>query len=234
MRHLTELCIGQVDLDVPGIRETLFGLSNLKSLGFGSRTLQDFPLTTYSIQDMTGLTKLDADYIFTVASICQLSDLVTLRVLVYHDFHSDCPALNMKLLEELDIRIFIVSEYKILSNLPRLKRLCLREEDPENGDFFTTLGRLPQLTHFRFVGRLSHDQLPLDYCLQFSLLSGLRSLSICVTSGHPEPIPDPFDFLLKGSFPLLRRLDLEGYELSPDEEHELMERFPCLNSVNKL
>ena len=235
MRNLTELCIDQVDVHVPDMREALFGLTNLKSLAFfhGWWGHRSFPLT-HSMQHLTRLTRLDTDFVCSVASIRHLTNLAILRVNICYDSAAhERLSLNLKLLEELDVSYHFGFRGKIFSDLPRLKRLCIRDNSSEDGDFFTALGRLPQLSRFSFIRR-SVEELPLDYCLQFNLLSGLRFLSITVTSRDLICMPDPRDFLLEGSFPLLRSLHLEGYRLYQTQNNELMRRFPCLNSLSSI
>ena len=234
MPHLTELHIGRVDLTVDVITRALFGLTDLKSLGFRHRHMEgQFVPFASPIQHLTRLTRLDTDLMCSVASICHLTDLVILRVSIVHQpFFDDCPSLNLKLLEELDVHMHSRFEGRIFSDLSRLKRLCIQDDYAENGDVLTPLRRLTQLSSFSFTGNFVDRQLPLRYCLQFNLLASLRSLSICVTSRHPKRIPDPRDFLLGGSFPLLRYLHLDGFQLSSDDECELKRRFPCLNSLS--
>ena len=235
MQSLTEVHMDQVDLHVPGIHEALFGLTNLKSLGFcrdrHRRWRRPVYLSPDSTRRLTGLTKL-VDFSCSVASIRHLTNLAILRFNICYDSAAhERLSLNLKLLEELDVSYHFGFRGKIFSDLPRLKRLCIRDNSSEDGDFFTTLGRLPQLSRFSFIRR-SVEELPLDYCLQFNLISGLRSLSICLTSKDLASVPDPCDFLLEGSFPLLRSLHLEGFALSQTQDNELMRRFPCLNALS--
>ena len=236
MRNLTELCIDQVDVHVPDMREALFGLTNLKSLAFfhGWWGHRSFSLTN-SMQHLTRLTRLDTDFVCSVASIRHLTNLVILRLSNCYDSALDeCPSLNLDHLEELKVRMHPGFRGKIFSDLPRLKRLCIRDDCTKDGDSFTVLRHLTQLSHFSFVGRRG-DVLPLEHCLQFNLLSGLRSLSIFgISTNNRRNMPDPRDFLLEGSFPLLRSLHLEGYRLSQTQNSELMRRFPCLNSLSSM
>ena len=239
VRHLTELHIGRVELRDPGVIEALVGLTNLKSLGLYRYRSDPFGVLTFtatdSIREMTGLTKLETDYTFNVESIRHLTNLVVLRAnILYYCSLDESPSLSLEHLEELDVSMKLEFRGKVFSDLPRLKRLCIRDDRAKNGEFLTALGHLTQLSHFSFIGRLN-DVLPLEYCLQFNLLSSLRSLSICATSEDLICMPDPCDFLLEGSFPLLRSLHLEGfYSLYQTQNNELMRRFPCLNSLSSV
>ena len=235
MSQLTELYIGKVDdLAIPGVSEALSRLSNLKSLGFLLLPNKVFPLTR-SLQHFIKLTRLETNMICEVAFIRQLTNLVILRIgIKYGSALEECLPLNLQLLEELDVYTTSGFKGEMFSELPRLKKLCIREDRAANGDFFTALACLPQLSSFSFVGSFVDEQFSLNYCLQFNLLSALRSLSICVTSGHPAPMPDPREFLLEGSLPLLRYLHLEGFTLSPALSSILLRRFPCLNSLKSV
>ena len=234
VRHLTELHIGRVELHDADMNEALVGLTNLKSLGFYLPHFFGclmFPVTD-SIREMTGLTKLETDYPCLAETIRHLTNLVILRVTLGFDAGvNGCPPLNLEHLEELDVSMQFGFRGKIFSDLPSLKRLCIRDDDAEDVEFFSVLGGLHQLSHFSFVGEPT-EELPLNYCLQFNILSGLRSLSMYVNR-YLEPVPDPCAFLLEGSFPFLRSLHLEGFDpLSPVDCNELMRRFPCLNALS--
>ena len=237
VRHLTELCIGRDSLEIPGINENVFELTNLKSLSFYSYSTDAWiPRLSVSPDHLTRLTKLDTDFMCPVTSIYHLTNLAILRVSICDDPALDeCPPFGLKHLEELDIRKetrFMEPGFKgrIFSDLRRLKRLCIRDDCAMDGDFFTALGCLTQLSRFSFVSSSSAPSL--EYCLQFNLLSGLRYLSISVSSEDRISMPDPCEFLLEGSFPLLRSLLLKGFTLSRTRNTELMRRFPSLNSLS--
>ena len=235
MRNLTKLHIeGVDDLEIPGIKEALSELTKLKSLGFFQRCLcRSKASLPDSMQHLTGLTNLVTNFICSMASIRHLTNLAILRISIpYGTALYECPLLSLKLLEELDVSIFSGMEDKIFSGLPRLKKLCIRTViEKKRTDSFTVLGRLTQLSSLSFTGDFEYMELPLEYCLQFNLLTGLRSLSFCVKTKTPKRLPDTLDFLTEGSYPLLRHLHLEGFPLSPDDECEVMRRFPCLNSL---
>ena len=233
MRNLTELFINQVDLHAPSRRRALLGLTNLKSLAFYRDCWGHRPFSlTHSMQHLTRLTRLDTDFVCSAATIRHLTNLVMLRVSLCYDSASDeCPSLNLEHLEDLAVHTHSVRG-DTFSDLPRLKTLCIRDERAQDAEFIAVLGRLPQLSHFYFTGR-SVDGLSLEYCLQFNLLSGLRSLSIFgISTNNRRNMPDPRDFLLEGSFPLLRWLHLSGHLLSQTQGKELMRRFLCLNSLD--
>ena len=123
IRHLTELHVGRVRLEVPGIKEVLFGLTNLKSLGC-NRAWGCEAFLPDSLQHLTGLTKLDTDFLCSVASIRHLTNLVILRVSIDHDsVLGECPSFNLKLLEELDVQSDYGFKGDTFSDLPKLKRL---------------------------------------------------------------------------------------------------------------
>ena len=232
MPHLTELHIGKVDdLAVPGIREALSHLSNLKSLSFFLLPNYVFP-STRLLQHFIRLTRLDTNLMCKDAFIRQLTNLVILRTGIrYQSPLEECPPLNLQLLESLDVYTTSGFKGEMFSELPRLKKLCIQGSNATNGDFFTALARLPQLSSFSLIANFVDEQLPLRYCLQLNLLSGLRSLSISMRSKEPDRLPGPCDFLLEGSFPLLRYLSLKRFTLSPAQKRILMRRFPCLNSL---
>ena len=236
MLDLTELDIRMMDLYTPNVAELLF-LTNIKSLRLFDAAMQ---ITISSSADvircLTGLTKLDSNSLFHVASLRCFTRLVTLRVGIADDGSRGpkCPPIGLELLEELDLSVYRRLPSGLLSGLARLKRLRLFVAYHNlDEDFFNTLAGLGRLTHLAFIEK-SWMAPPLEFFTQFNRLSSLRTLTIHVHERLRGHVPSPCAFLFEGSFPLLRSLHFKGYAISANDRCELMRRFHCLNTVERL
>ena len=231
MDTLTALDIRDARGNAECLLRTIFHLTTLKSLGFGSIQSPAPKIEPpSSFASWTQLRRLHLCGVRLQSNLQCPTALTELRIETVRDLPADLAGCLVQMTGLISLAIKNGgTRHRLPSRTFRemrsLQRLSLEQVEADS-QFFATLADLSELTELQLVHH-GHELDRPDFRSRINLLSGLRVLDFrCGTYGAP-----PLEYLSGGELKRLRELTCLCSERDSVDQREIYKRFPCLHRL---